>query len=170
MFGTNKTNNNKGLHLSFVRSAPWQSTPLADVANAFFLLLVRKPFHNNNQNCKRRSGIVSRDPTEVCGIRSVSPPCTGVGASAHPTPGSAIHPTFRKHLHCLASLSRQGPATGGSPSLFFWKRSSHTPSLSILIRMAVSAFSANPWALHLPPGPTWHSSNHLAKLCFVVPL
>ena len=30
-----------------------------------------------------------------------------------------------------ASLSRQGPATGGTPSLFFWKRSSHTPSLSI---------------------------------------
>ena len=21
------------------------------------------------------------------------------------------------------------------------------------------------WALHLPPGPTWHSSNHLAKSC-----
>ena len=69
--------------------------------------------------------------------------------------GHSKPPHFFSGNTCVvsASLSRQGPATG------------ETPSLSILIRMAVSAFSANPWALHLPPGPTWHSSYHQAKLC-----
>ena len=80
------------------------------------------------------------------------------------TMGTANHPTFRKHLLCFASLSRRGPETIRTPSLFFGN-ARLTPSLSILTRMAVSAFSANPWALHLPPGPTWHSSYHQAKLC-----
>ena len=55
-----------------------------------------------------------------------------------------IPPHISGTLACLASLPRQGPATGGMPSLYSWKRSSHTPSLSILIRMAVSALSAKP--------------------------
>ena len=45
---------------------------------------------------------------------------------------------------------------------------SRRDSLSmILTRMTVSACSVDPWALHLPPGPTWHSSYHQAKLCCV---
>ena len=40
--------------LSFVRSAPWQSTPLADVDNALFPLLVPKISTKDIYNSKRR--------------------------------------------------------------------------------------------------------------------
>ena len=42
-----------------MRSAPWQSTPLADVDNAFFLLLEPKVFQQNINNGKRIRGIVA---------------------------------------------------------------------------------------------------------------
>ena len=50
--------------LSFVRSAPWQSTPLADLDNAFFLLLEPKVFQQNINNGKRIRGIVAPPPAE----------------------------------------------------------------------------------------------------------
>ena len=123
-----------------MRSASRQGTPLADVDDAFFFPLVRN-FTNSTHNRKRKRGIVvlylwytKRVPTLLGGGSFGSPE----------TIGTANHPTFRNHLLCFASLSRQGPETIRTPSLFFGN-ARLTPSLSILIRMAVSAFSAKPF-------------------------
>ena len=87
-----------------------------------------------------------RHRRDACGIRSVSPPCTGVGASACPPLDglSKYHPTFREHLLVWQVFPGKAPRRRRTPSLYLWKRSSHTPSLSILIRMTVSALSAKP--------------------------
>ena len=92
-------------------------------------------------------------------------PARRCGASALGTTQTASTHDLWKHLRCLASLSRKGPGTfrDAFPSLKTLVLDKPFP----LTRMTVSACSVDPWALHLPPGPTWHSSYHQAKLCCV---
>ena len=122
-----------------MRSAPWQSTPLADLDNAFFLLLELKVLQQNIANGKRIRGIVvprqRRTPV-------VSEACASAGSRVDEL--SKYHPTFREHLLVWQVFPGKAPRQRRTPSLYLWKRSSHTPSLSILIRMTVSALSAKP--------------------------
>ena len=99
--------------LSFVRSAPWQSTPLADVDNAFFLLLEPKVFQQNINNGKRRRGIVALPLAGRLWYTKRVPTLHGGGSFGWLTRGWAqqIPPHISGTLACLASLPRQGPTT-----------------------------------------------------------
>ena len=150
--------------------------------NASFLLLVPEIF-NNKKHLQEEKGQCGPDTARnTSGIRSVSPPCTGVGASASPVDVAARANTIPHCSETLALFSKCFQARPAHvdrrPSLYLWKRSSHTPSLSIFIRMTVSALSAKPWVRVPTCGPhckqcativvTRHSMFNTVRLRFIV--
>ena len=95
------------------------------------------------------------------------------------SPVDIANTTPRSERLALFSKSFQArSATQRVPSLSFWKRSSHSPSLSIFIRMTVSALSAKPWVRVPTCGPhckqcativvTRHSMLNTVRLRFIV--
>ena len=69
----------------------------------------------SQQQHKTIAGVEEALGPDTAGRPWYTPPCMGVGAYGPTSPRDpANHPLFRKHLRSLASLSRQGPATGGS--------------------------------------------------------
>ena len=100
-------------------------------------------------------------------FRSLSTPCEEVWGFGPGHVPDSFHPRSEQPHDVAGRCSgnaRLGFASLSSKETLISRRDSLS---MILTRMTVSACSVDPWALHLPPGPTWHSSYHQAKLCCV---